>query len=399
MLRSWVRHSAACPEPSCSPAFLALATPRPAPAAPPVFAQETSDLKPDPAATWGRLPNGLRYVILPNKEPRGRASLRLVVGSGSLYETDAQRGLAHFLEHMAFNGSTHYAPGTLVEYLQRMGMGFGGDTNAYTSFDSTVYMLELPDTQTATLAEGFQVFGDYAGSLLLETKEIDKERGIILAEKRTRDSVEYRTSVAEYQFLLGDSLFPKRMPIGLTDVIESAPRPEFVDFYNAWYRPDNLAVIAVGDFDPAAVEAQIKAGLRAAPAPGAGPAAARPRPDPRRPRTARANSIPSPRRPAPPCPFRRSRPTPANPTPPPTVSNTCRATWRSRCSPAVCRSWPRRRTRRSPAATRTWTTSYDFFRNAAVELTCKPRELARRAHEWPSRNSAGRCNTASNPRN
>lgn len=237
---------------------LALATPRPAPAAPPVFAQETSDLKPDPAAIWGRLPNGLHYVVLPNKEPRSRASLRLVVGSGSLYETAAQRGLAHFLEHMAFNGSTHYAPGTLVEFFQRMGMSFGGDTNAYTSFDSTVYMLELPNTQTATLAEGFQVFADYAGGLLLETKEIDKERGIILAEKRTRDSVEYRTSVAEYEFLLGDSLFPKRMPIGLAEIIEKSPRAPFVDFYNAWYRPDNLAVVAVGDFDPATVETQIQ---------------------------------------------------------------------------------------------------------------------------------------------
>ncbi len=246
------------PRPLLLLAFLAIGTPRPAPAAPPVFAQETSDLKPDPAAVWGRLPNGLRYVIMPNKEPQGRASLRLVVGSGSLYETDAQRGLAHFLEHMSFNGSAHYAPGTLVEYFQRLGMSFGGDTNAYTSFDSTVYMLELPDTRATTLAEGFQVFGDYAGSLLLGTKEIDKERGIILAEKRTRDSVEYRTSVAEYQFLLGDALFPKRMPIGLTDVIEQAARPEFVDLYNAWYRPDNLAVIAVGDFAPAAVEAQLK---------------------------------------------------------------------------------------------------------------------------------------------
>lgn len=237
---------------------IALVAPRPAPAAPPVFGQETSDLKPDPAAIWGRLPNGLRYVVLPNKEPRARASLRLVVGSGSLYEKEAQRGLAHYLEHMAFNGSTHYPPGTLVEYLQRLGMSFGADTNAYTSFDSTVYMLELPNTQAATLADGFQVFADYAGGLLLETKEVNKERGIILAEKRTRDSVEYRTFVAEYGFLLGDSLFPQRLPIGLTDVIEKSSREPFVDFYNDWYRPDNLAVIAVGDFDAAAVVAQIE---------------------------------------------------------------------------------------------------------------------------------------------
>ena len=237
---------------------LALFAPRPVPAAPPAFGQETSDLRPDPAAVWGRLPNGVRYVVMPNQEPRGRSSLRLVVGSGSLYETESQRGLAHYLEHMAFNGSTHYAPGTLVEYLQRLGMGFGADTNAYTSFDSTVFMLELPNTLPATLAEGFQVFGDYAGGLLLEPSQISKERGIILAEKRTRDSVEYRSSVAEFEFLLGDSRFPKRMPIGLTEVIEKAPREQFVDFYNDWYRPDNLAVIAIGDFDAAAVEAQIK---------------------------------------------------------------------------------------------------------------------------------------------
>ncbi|HTX64622.1 MAG TPA: insulinase family protein [Opitutaceae bacterium] len=240
-------------------ALLAPFAPRPAVAAPPVFAQQTSDLPPDPAAVWGILPNGLHYVILPNHEPRARASLRLVVGSGSLYETDAQRGLAHFLEHMAFNGSTHYAPGTLVEFFQRMGMSFGGDTNAYTAFDRTVFMLELPDTQPATLGEGFQVFADFAGGLLLETPQVDKERGIILAEKRTRDSVDYRTYVAEYQFVLGESLFPQRMPIGLTKIIESAGRAEFEDLYNAWYRPDNLAVIAVGDFDPKAVEALIKA--------------------------------------------------------------------------------------------------------------------------------------------
>jgi len=232
--------------------------PRPAPAAPPVFAQETSDLKPDPAAIWGRLPNGLRYVILPNKEPKARASLRLVVGSGSLYESEAQRGLAHYLEHLSFDGSSHYAPGTLIEYFQRLGMSFGGDTNAYTTFDSTVFMIELPDTKPATLDEGLQVFGDYAGGLLLAPASIDKERGIILAEKRTRDSVEYRTSVAESEFLLADSLIPKRMPIGQAAVIEKAQRPQFADYYDTWYRPDNLAVVAVGDFDPAVMEAKVK---------------------------------------------------------------------------------------------------------------------------------------------
>lgn len=226
-------------------------------AAPPRFAHETSDLRPDPAVRLGTLPNGLRYAVLANAEPRQRAALRLLVKTGSLNETESQRGLAHFLEHMAFNGSTHYPPGTLVEFFQRMGMNFGGDTNAYTSFDRTVYMLDLPDTKAETLAEGFRVFGDYAGGLLLQDKEINHERGVIASEKRTRDSVEFRSFVAEFQFLLGESRFPQRIPIGLDEVIAKAPRAEFLDFYNTWYRPDRMIVVAVGDFDAAAVEQQI----------------------------------------------------------------------------------------------------------------------------------------------
>ena len=140
------------------------------------FPQAESDLKADSAAHFGTLPNGLRYVVMPNHEPKARASLRLLVLAGSFDETEAQRGLAHYLEHMAFNGSTHYAPGTLVEKLQRLGMGFGADTNASTSFDHTLYQLELPDTAPATLAEGLQILSDYCGGLLLDQKMVDKER-------------------------------------------------------------------------------------------------------------------------------------------------------------------------------------------------------------------------------
>src|SRR3954462_14102194 len=152
----------------------------------PIFGQAESDLKPDPAAHFGILPNGLRYVVRANQEPKARASLRLLVEAGALEETEDQRGLAHFLEHMAFNGSEHYAPNSLVEFFQRMGMNFGGDTNASTGFNRTLYMLDLPDTKEATLAEGLRVFADYAGGLLLNQEEINKERGIILSEKRTR---------------------------------------------------------------------------------------------------------------------------------------------------------------------------------------------------------------------
>jgi zinc protease len=225
----------------------------------PQFAQEKSDLTPDPAAHFGTLPNGVRYVIMPNKEPKDRASLRLLVMAGALHENDDQRGLAHYLEHLAFNGSTHYPSGTLVEFFQRMGMSFGGDTNAYTSFDHTAYMIDLPDTKPATVEEGLRVFSDFASGLFLGEKEVEKERGIILSEKRARDSVEYRQLEAEYKFLLGDSRIPSRLPIGMTSTIEQAKRPLFADFYDTWYRPERLAVIVVGDFDVKAVETQITA--------------------------------------------------------------------------------------------------------------------------------------------
>jgi zinc protease len=228
-------------------------------AAPPPFPQDASDLQPDPAAHFGALPNGVRYVIRPNQEPKNRASLRLLVLSGSLEENENQQGLAHFLEHMCFNGSAHYAPGTLVEYFQRLGMSFGGDTNAYTSFDHTAFQIELPDTKPATVAEGLQVFADFADTLLLRPDQVQKERPIILSEKRTRDSVSYRQEVASFNFLLGDSLFSKRMPIGLQSVIEQAQRDRFVDLYNTWYRPERMVVVVVGAIDPAAVEKEIAA--------------------------------------------------------------------------------------------------------------------------------------------
>ncbi len=224
----------------------------PAPAALP-FPQEGSDLKPNPAAHFGKLANGLRYVVMPNAEPKGRASLRLLVLAGSLQEADDQRGLAHFLEHMAFNGSTHYPPGTLVEFFQRMGMSFGGDTNANTSFDRTIYLLELPHTDDPTIAEGLRVLSDYAGGLLLSEEEINRERGVVLSEKRVSDSVGFRTFLARFQATLGTTLLPRRVPIGEPEVIEKAPRERFTEFWDAWYRPEKMAVVIVGDFPDATV--------------------------------------------------------------------------------------------------------------------------------------------------
>jgi zinc protease len=233
---------------SPAPATLALPAAKASP-----FPQEGSDLKPEPAARFGALANGLRYVVLPNHEPKGRVSMRLLVLAGSLEEKDDQRGLAHFLEHMAFNGSTHYAPGTLDEFFQRMGMSSGGDTNATTSFDHTLYLRELPHADDATLAEGLRMFGDFAGGLLLRDDEINKERGIIMSEKRVRDSVAYRMLVARLDATLGTTLVPKRLPIGLPEIITSSTRDRFVDFWNTWYRPEKMVVVVVGDFPDAAV--------------------------------------------------------------------------------------------------------------------------------------------------
>jgi zinc protease len=221
------------------------------------FPHEASDLKMDPTVTFGTLPNGMRYVVRANKEPKERASMRLLVEAGAVHEADDQQGLAHFLEHMAFNGSEHYPPGTLIEFFQKMGMNFGGDTNASTWFTRTLYLLELPDTKAATMGEGLKVFRDYAGGLLLQPDEIDKERGIILSEKRTRDSVGYRTSIATRNFMLANTMFSKRDVIGTDEVLKTANRERFADFYDTWYRPELMSLVIVGDIDVPAVVKQL----------------------------------------------------------------------------------------------------------------------------------------------
>ncbi|MAS95551.1 MAG: peptidase M16 [Verrucomicrobiales bacterium] len=211
--------------------------------------QEDSDIPSDSAVTWGVFENGLRYAVLPNPEPPNRISLRLFVDAGSLMEADNQQGLAHFLEHMAFNGTTNFAPGEMVEYFQRLGMGFGNHTNAHTSFNETVYKLELPTAEKEMLGEGLQLLRDYADGMLLLPDEIDDERGVILSEKRTRDSVSWRTFVEQMKFAFPENLVSSRMPIGTEEVIKNAGRERFVDFYENWYTPNRMVVIAVGDLE------------------------------------------------------------------------------------------------------------------------------------------------------
>jgi len=221
--------------------------------------QDGSDLKADPKAVFGTLDNGLRYIVLPNDEPPGRASLRIYMDAGSLMEEDDQQGMAHFLEHMAFNGSRNFPGGEMVEYFQRLGMAFGADTNAHTSFKETVYMLELPKVEPKLVTEGLQLFRDYLDGMNLDAAEIDRERGIILSEKLSRDSIEYRTMIAGYKFALPESLLPERLPIGIEETLKTMQRPRFADFYEKWYTPKRAMIVAVGDFkDVPAVEAEIQ---------------------------------------------------------------------------------------------------------------------------------------------
>jgi zinc protease len=208
----------------------------------------------DPAVAHGTLSNGFQYVLMKNTTPKDRVSIYLNIFAGSAHETDEEQGIAHFLEHMLFNGTEHFSPGELVTYFQSIGMDFGADVNASTSFFHTVYDLSLPSGDQPHIDDALQVLKDYAQGALLLEEEIDRERGIILAEKQERDSVSYRTFKAGFEFELPGSILPQRMPIGTTPVIEAADQKLLRQFYDRWYRPDNMVLIMVGDMDIDAVE-------------------------------------------------------------------------------------------------------------------------------------------------
>ncbi len=210
---------------------------------------ESSDIPPDPATVFGSLPNGMRYIIHPNSEPPGKVSLRLRIAAGSLMEAEDQRGIAHFLEHMLFNGTKNFTAAEIVPRMQRLGIAFGAHANAYTSFDETVYMLDLPDMSEDTLALAFTVMRDFCDGALLEPAEIEQERGVILAEKISRDSVDYRIMEQQFNELLPGSLVSRRFPIGTEEVIKAAPRDRFVDFYTRYYTPRRTTFIVAGDVD------------------------------------------------------------------------------------------------------------------------------------------------------
>ncbi len=225
------------------------------------FAQNiklTDKLPMDPAVKVGKLDNGLKYYIRKNVEPKNRAELRLVIKAGSILETEEQRGLAHFMEHMNFNGTKNFPKNELVNFLEKSGIKFGADLNAYTSFDETVYMLPVPTDTLAKFEKYLSVLADWSGNATLDHDEIDKERGVILEEARLRKGASQRINEKLYPVLFRGSRYAERLPIGLDDVIQKAPYSEFKKFKEDWYRPNLTAVVAVGDFDPAVVEAMIK---------------------------------------------------------------------------------------------------------------------------------------------
>lgn len=219
---------------------------------------ENSDLAPSPNVVFGTLENGFQYVMMKNPKPEDRVSMHLAVDVGSFHETEDQRGAAHFLEHMLFSGTEHFPPGSLVKYFQRIGMEFGPDVNGRTGFYETVYDLELPGGDKEMLDEAMRVMHDYAAKALLRQEEVTQERSVILSEKRTRDSPDFRTFKSTLQFELPDARISRRMPIGTESVIRKTDRELLKSFYDTWYRPERLTLIMVGDFSPEIAEKLIQ---------------------------------------------------------------------------------------------------------------------------------------------
>jgi zinc protease len=226
----------------------------------PVHAQRDSSapLPADPKVVRGVLPNGLHYLIRRNAEPKKRAELRLVVNAGSILETDAQRGVAHVVEHMAFNGTRRFPKNDLVNFLERIGMRFGADLNAYTSFDETVYMLKVPTDTLALLQSGLDILEDWAHDITFDSTELRKERGVVIEEWRSGRNAVARVQDKQFPVVLHGSMYGERLPIGTRENLEHFPDSLARQFYRSWYRPDLMTVVAVGDFDVPTVEAAIR---------------------------------------------------------------------------------------------------------------------------------------------
>lgn len=272
--------------------LIALAVPAPArqPAAPAAQAAPTavnpqtaaarawnfaaSDIPVDPNIIFGVLPNGMKYALLKNSTPKDSVVLRMRFDVGSFAEADEQRGLAHFLEHMAFNGSKGVPEGEMIKLLERKGLAFGADTNASTGFDETIYKLDLPGASDDLIDTGLMLMRETASELTIDPAAVDRERGIILSERRARDTYQLRSLIDQLDFQMKGMTVANRIPVGTEEVIRTAPAARIRDLYDRYYRPERTTLVLVGDFDPAAIEAKIKA--RFADWKGRGPAGADP---------------------------------------------------------------------------------------------------------------------------
>jgi len=212
----------------------------------------------DSAVKTGTLSNGFRYYIRENTRPANRIALRLAVKAGSVDEADDQQGLAHFIEHMAFNGSVHFKPGQLVSYFESTGARLGPHVNAYTSFEETVYQLELPTDRPDIVAKGFSALGDFAGGLTFEPAEVEKERGVVIEEWRNGLGAGSRIRDKQIPVLFYRSRYADRIPIGKPDIIRTAPPERLRAFYDTWYRPEVMALVAVGRVDTKQIENVIR---------------------------------------------------------------------------------------------------------------------------------------------
>ncbi|MCJ9723360.1 insulinase family protein [Agrobacterium sp. SHOUNA12C] len=220
--------------------------------------QATSDLPAESGVRFGTLPNGMRFAVMHNATPSGQVAIRFRIATGSLQENDDQQGLAHFLEHMAFKGSTHVPEGEMIRTLQRLGLAFGPDTNASTGYNETVYALDLPEAKPDTVSTGLMLMRETASELTLDAGAFDRERGVILSEEKLRDTPQYRGGIGFMNLLLPGQRVPLRSPIGKTDIIRNAPVDLVRDYYRSNYRPDRATLIVVGDIDAVAIEADIR---------------------------------------------------------------------------------------------------------------------------------------------
>src|SRR5688572_11940549 len=228
-----------------------------APAAPQTSFASSDRLPFDAAVITGTLPNGLQYYVRRNTRPEKRVLLQLAVKAGSVDEADDQQGLAHFLEHMAFNGTKRFKPGELIAALESTGARMGPHVNAYTSFDETVYMFQLPTDKEGLIEKGMQALADFAGGMSLDPVEIDKERGVVVEEWRGGLGASSRIRDQQLPVLFYESKYAERLPIGKPEILKSFKPERLRAFYTKWYRPDRMAVVAVGDIETATLEGQI----------------------------------------------------------------------------------------------------------------------------------------------